>query len=306
MIFRQEHQGGVWIDIEQPTNEEIREIAKELSIGERIETELLSPTPLPLVANDTGLVLLVLHFPTPGDRDGENKSQEVDFVIGKRFVLTVRYEVVAPLHRLRKLLETEQLVGTTTAFSNDMLLEILFAHLFAAVRDHTNHAASRLDHIERDMFNGQERQTVRPISLINREFLHLEASLASQEEPLTRFLKMLTARDFFDASFAERAARISAEREQVARLTSTHRAIATELRETNAALLEASQNGVMKTLTVITFIILPLELVAYIFGLQVPGAPLANNPNAFWIIIILMIALGGLLTLFFARKRWIF
>lgn len=306
MIFRHEHRGGVWIDIEQPTDEEIRDIAREFSVGERIETELLSPTPLPLVAGDTNFVLLVLHFPTHSGEDGETKSQEVDFIIGRDFVLTVRYEVVAPLHRLRKLLETEDLLEDKSDFTSDTLLEILFAHLFAAVRDETNHIAARLSRIEKEMFNGHERKTVRAISSISREFLHLEASIAGQEEPLTRFLKAVGDRGFFGPTFIERASRITAEHSQIGRLISTHRAVATELRETNASLLEAGQNEVMKTLTVVTFIILPLELVAYIFGLHVPGEPLMENPNAFWIIVAMMLLIVGTMTIFFARKRWIF
>ena len=306
MIFRHEHRGGVWVDIEQPTDEEIRQVAREFAIGERLETELLSPTPLPLVAGDTDFVLLVLHFPAESEHEGESKSQEVDFIVGKKFVLTVRYEVVAPLHRLRKILETEDLIEGSATFGSDMLLETLFAHLYSAVRDHANHAASRLDRIERDMFNGRERQTVRAISGISREFLHLEAALASQEEPLNRFLKGLVERGFFPPAFAERAARVGAERLQVARLASTHRAVATELRETNAALLEAGQNEVMRILTVINFIMLPLELIAFIFGMHALGTPLSENANAFWIIMAFMLATAGAMTLIFARKRWIF
>ncbi|MBI3572181.1 hypothetical protein HY091_01435 [Candidatus Kaiserbacteria bacterium] len=305
MIYRHEHRGGVWVDIERPTNEEIRQVAREFSIGERLETELLSPTPLPLVAGDTDFVLLVLHFPAQGEQDGETKNQEVDFVVGKRFVLTIRYEVVAPIHRLRKLLETQELVGGGASFSNDTLLEILFAHLFGAVRDHANHIAARLSRIERDMFGGHERDTVRDVSLITREFLHLEAALVSQEEPLGRFLKMLASRGFFETTFGERVLRINAERSQVARLAGTHRAVATELRETNAVLLEARQNEVMKTLTVISFIVLPLELITFTFGMGVPGTPLVNNPNAFWIILAIMLATVACMAFFFTRKRWL-
>ncbi len=306
MIFRHEHKGGVWIDIEQPTDEEIRKVSRELGINERVEAELLAPTPLPLVTGDADFMLLVLHFPTHDIEAETTKDQEVDFVVGRKFVLTVRYEVVAPLHHLRKLLETEQLVGGGTDFPTDTLLEILFAHLFSAVRDHTNHIATRLGHIERDMFNGRERETVREISNVSREFLHLEAALASQEEPLSRFFKALGARHFFDGTLAERSARILAERAQVARLIGTHRAVATELRETNAALLNATQNEIVKTLTVVTFIILPLELVVNIFGFDFVDAPFAHLPHEFWIVMAILLAIAGILTIFFARKRWIF
>lgn len=306
MIFRHEYLDGVWVDLEQPTDEDIRHVAQEFSIGEHIERELLSPTPAPLVTGGDGMVLLILHFPTDGENDGETKNQEIDFIVGKNFILTVRYEIVAPLHRLKKLLETQQLVSGKARVTTDVMLEVLFAHLYTAVRDHTNHVADKLVRVEKDMFDGRERVTVRAISNISREFLHVEAALANQEESLNHFLDALMQYGFFGKSFGERTLRILAERTHVAHVVKTHRAIATEMRETNIAILGAHQNEIMKTLTVITFIFLPLELITFVFGMHALGAPLEQNQNAFWIIVASMLAIGVLITFFLARKKWIF
>jgi magnesium transporter len=306
MIIRHQYHGGVWVDLERPSAEEIQQIAEELGIGKLIEKEILSPTLSPLVAADENATLLILHFPSHGAEDGYTKNQEIDFIVGERFIVTVRYEVIAPLYHLQKLLEAEKLLNGREEVTTDILLEVLFAHLYTAVRDHTNHIASRLERVERDMFEGRERTTVRAISNVNREFLHVEAALANQEEPLDRFLKTLIERAHFGLSFFERTEHIRAERAQIARLVTTHRAVATELRETNTALLEARQNEIMKTLTVVTFIMLPLELLTLIFGMHELGTPLENNPNAFWIILTAMLAVVGFMTLFFAKKRWIF
>ncbi len=304
MIFRHESAGMFWIDVEHPSPGEIRTIAREFSIGERIETELLSPTPLPLVASDNEHVLLVLHVPSHAGEDQYFKNQEVDFVVGKNFILTVRYEVVAPFHRLRKILETTGMVGDTPELGTDVLLEILFAHLFSSIRDHANHVSGRLERIEHQVREGNEREAVLRISETSREFLHLSSVTRNNEEPLSRFLDALHRRHFFGVGFVERAQRLRAEHEQLSRLIDTHRAIATELRETNDALLSAKQNDVMKKLTVIIFLILPAELTIFIFDMALPGAPLAGNPNAFWIVIGVIVAVVGCLSLFVAHKRW--
>jgi len=305
MIFRYEYPGGVWVDLEQPSAEEIRQVVHEFSINERIETEMLYPTPSPLVASDEGSALLVLHFPAREADRSRTKNQEIDFVVGGHFIVTIRYEVIVPLHHLKKLLETQQLVADHTSLATDVLLETLFAHLYTSVRNHTDQTASDLARVERDMFDGHERTTVRLISDVSREFLHLEAALANHEEPLRRFLKMLAQRGFFGSSFTERAERIMAEHAQVAHLIVTYRAIATELRETNLALLEARQNEIMKTLTVITFIFLPLELITFVFGMHALGAPLEENPNAFWLITGSMLVAGVLITALVTKKRWL-
>lgn len=305
MLSRYTYHGGEWIDLEHPTEDEIREITKKYGVSERLETELFAPSPAPLVAADGSVAFLVLHFPTHGADDGEIRDQEVDFVIGSSFIITVRYEVVESIHRLQKLLQTEQLITPQDTMTTDVLLEILFAHLYTSVRNHTTHISEHLTHIEHEMFNGHEHGTVRLISGVSRELLHIEAALANQEEPLNRFLKGLSARGFFGASFGDRAERMLAEHQQVAHLITTYRAVATELRETNTSLIEARQNEIMKTLTVITFIFLPLELITFVFSMHALGTPLEQNPNAFWIILGAMLTAGLFVTIFLIRKRWI-
>jgi magnesium transporter len=305
MVFR--HKRGVvsWIDLEQPTPEELSAVMNEFSISQRIEDELALPSPMPATASEENAALLVLQFPTH-DEDNATHEQEVDIVVGRNFVITVRYEVVAPLHALHKSLEAHELLGMAATLSTDELLELILGKIFDAVRDHAKHVAGRLVHIERDMFDGKERQTVRAISEIHREFLHLESALANNEDPLSHFLSGLEKRGFFGVHFAERATRILSERHHLARLIGTHRAVTTELQETNIALLNAAQNDIMKTLTVVTFIFLPLELIAGIFAMDnTLDMPLVHNPHGFAIIIGTMMMVAAILTLFFARKRWL-
>lgn len=306
MLFRHEYRGGVWIDLEQPSEEDVRRVAEEFPISKRMEKEILSPTPSALAETDADTALLILHFPAHGAEDGDTKNQEVDFIVGSDFIITARYEVVAPIHHLKKLLETRELVAAQDALTTGVLLEVLFAHLYTSVRDHASHVASRLERIERDMFDGRERETVRAISNVNREFLHLDAAIASQEEPLDRFLRELSARESFGAPFAGRVARILAERTRVARVIATHRAVAAELRETNSILLETRQNEVMKTLTIVNFVFLPLGLVSWIFSMRTEGMPLVDSPNAFWLVLALMLGIALLLVAFFVKKRWLF
>lgn len=306
MVFRHTYLDGVWVDIEQPSEDEIRQVTKEFSITERLEKELLFPTPVPLVANGEGMTLLVLHFPTQGAEDGDTNSQEVDFIVGKQFILTVRYEVIAPLYHLKKLLDAQQLVEGKAPVTTDVLLEILFAHIYTSMRDRTNHIAGNLARIEKEMFDGRERTTVRSISNVSREFLHMEAALANQEESLGHFLDALKQYGFFGPSFAERSLRILAERVHVARIVKTHRAIATEMRETNIALLGARQNEIMKTLTIVNFIFLPLGLISWTFAMRTEGMPLVDSPNAFWIVLGIMLGVALLLTTFFVKRRWLF
>lgn len=304
MIYRHERGKATWIDLEQPTEEELAKVVGEFSISPRIESELALPSPLPVASSEENAALLVLHFPTHDDEDATH-MQEVDVVAGKDFILTVRYEVVAPLHALHKSLEAHELLGLAPLLATDELLELILDKIFDSIRDHTKHVAARLTKLERDMFAGKERQTVRAISDINREFLHLEAALANDEDPLGHFLDALEQRAFFGKEFAERAVRLRAEHSHVVRLIGTHRAIGLELRDTNAILLNSAQNEIMKTLTIMAFVTFPLTLVAGIFSMDTKYTPLVGGPYDFWIVLGIMAAMTVSFFAFFRYRRWL-
>jgi magnesium transporter len=58
----------------------------------------------------------------------------------------------------------------------------------------------------------------------------------------------------------------------------------------------------MRQLTVISFVILPLELIAFIFAMRTEGMPIVSNPNGFWIVIGIMVAAAAI-TVTWARSR---
>ena len=64
-------------------------------------------------------------------------------------------------------------------------------------------------------------------------------------------------------------------------------------------------NNIMRTLTVLTAIFLPLNLVTGFFGMNFERLPLIHSSTGFWIIFALMLAVGVGLSVFFWRKRYL-
>jgi Mg2+ and Co2+ transporter CorA len=64
-------------------------------------------------------------------------------------------------------------------------------------------------------------------------------------------------------------------------------------------------NSIMRTLTVLTAIFLPLNLITGVFGMNFEWMPLIKNPNGFWEAMLLILALAGGLWLLFRRKRYL-
>ena len=64
-------------------------------------------------------------------------------------------------------------------------------------------------------------------------------------------------------------------------------------------------NDIMRTLTVLTAIFLPLNFVTGFFGMNFEGLPLIHSATGFWIVFAVMLVLGVGMSVFFWRKRYL-
>lgn len=77
------------------------------------------------------------------------------------------------------------------------------------------------------------------------------------------------------------------------------------LNSTSQAISNDRMTNIMKTLTIISVIVFPLTLLAAIFGMNAKYMPLVDNPNGFWLIVGLMILIGGTMLTIFKNKKWL-
>lgn len=297
--------GGVtWVDLEAPNAEELAAVMSEFGIDNRIEEEIASPTPYPLTLSTPDYLYLILHFPAAEASEG-TKNQEVDFIVGKHFLITARYEAIDSILALHKLFEAEELLEKHNGEHADALLERVMSRLYGAIHDEIEREGRGLEKIDRDIFAGKERATVRTISHAGRRLLRFEIALARHEEPLDEFLGALSAPEFFGKRFVERASRLRAAHDHAVGLVSSYRAVLRELRITNDSLLSTSQNEVMKTLTIMAFITFPLTLISSMFGMNTTYLPFVGPTYDFWIVLGIMAALTTTFFVFFRLKKWL-
>jgi magnesium transporter len=83
-----------------------------------------------------------------------------------------------------------------------------------------------------------------------------------------------------------------------------HRDVIEGLSDTADTLTSYRINEVMKILTIISVIMLPLTLLSGIYGMNIP-LPLERSPYSFILILLLMILMVGGMLFYFKKKHWI-
>lgn len=74
--------------------------------------------------------------------------------------------------------------------------------------------------------------------------------------------------------------------------------------ESNESFLSSKTNKVIKILTVFSATVLPLNLIASIYGMNIQGLPFAQNVSSFVILLIIMFIIAGGMLIVFKLKRW--
>ena len=302
MITRYSHKNLTWVDLESPTQDEVRSIMNEFHINPLAADELLAPTLKPKVDTYENFIYLILHFPAFKHSNTLNQNQEVDFVIGKNFLITARYDTIDPIHKFSKVFEVNSILDKSDMGTHaGYLFFYMIKKLYKAISHELEFLENSLDEIEEQIFRDREREMVVEISKVSRQLLNFKQALVAHKDVLSSF--EAAGKSFFGTAFSYHLRTIVGEYYKVENEIKFNVETATELRETNNSLLSTKQNEVMKTLTLMSFIALPLTFIASIFGMNIE-LPLIGAESDFYIILGIMGAIAIPLFLFFRFKRW--
>jgi magnesium transporter len=302
MISRHKYKKLMWIDIESPTKDEIDEISKEFKIPQIVEEEVINKTIRSKVDLYDNLIYLILHFPCSHSKDNSG-DEEIDFIIGKDFLITVHYEFINTLHEFEKKFEVSSIldknnIGDHAGFLFFHIIKDLYRHLSYKLDDINN----SLREIEVKIFEEKEREMVQAISDVNRKLLDFKQAIRFHYEILKSF--EATAKRFFGDDFSYYLIIMIGEFNKVHNAVESHKEILNDLRDTNDSLLTSKTNRIIRTLTILTFIPITISLIPLMFGMDV-NVPFTKNPHAFEIILGIMVAVTLIIVSFFKRKNWL-
>ena len=93
------------------------------------------------------------------------------------------------------------------------------------------------------------------------------------------------------------------ENRQALEMATIYGDILSRIMDAFSAIISNNQNTVMQFLTVVTLIMAIPTIVSGFFGMNVPGIPFENNPNGFWITMLITCIICLVITFFMSRKK---
>jgi magnesium transporter len=252
---------------------------------------------------DEGYLFAVLHFPFYDKAVQRLNAAELDIFIGHSYVVTIPNRELHPVTRLFARCEEdarlrEQLFARGSGRLLYEILDDLFDYCFPIL----DKIAHKLDGIEDEMFEGRSQEVVRDISNVKQEIISYRKII----KPERSTLRVLERRveNFLPEELEEYFDDIVDAAERIWDLLDNYKEVVEALESTNESVISHHQNDVLRLLTVISVVILPLTLLTGVFGMNVvfPGEA---TREGFWVILAILVATAAAALGFFRWKRWL-
>ena len=304
MIKRNTNKAITWVDVENPTMEEIRSLMDEFNLIPSVARELQLPTYKQKISFYNDYLYMVMHFPAFRHSHKGGTDQEIDFVVGKNFIITTRYEQIDALDKFTKDFEVNNILDKGIMEDNaGYVLYYIVKELYSAMSDELDSIKDNLKIIEDKIFTGKEREMVTEISKVNRNLINISHTILSHKEVLESLEN--SGEKMFGVNFTENFSKILNEYYRIESNLNNDIEFLREIRNTNDSLLSSKQNGTMKVLTVITFLVMPFSIITGFFQMNTKSTPLIGSNYDWQIVVVTEIIVVVLLLIFVKMKKWL-
>ena len=290
----------VWVDFESPDDNETKFLTDTFRFHELAVEDAIAEVHHPKIESYDGMLYLILHGIVAHTTKQGFETLDVDFFLGTHFLVTVHYHPSRSISAEKEVLRRHPALLAEGPCS---LLHRLVDRLVDHYGPEVDALEDRLEALEQEVFAGHSH----PI----RDLLRLKSDIASLRRvtlPQRDALSRLARREFAEIP-DQLAYRFRDVYDHLVRLSDE----AIFLQDRVTGLLDAylsmqsnRLNQVMKVLTVIATIFMPLTVLASLYGMNVdlPHLPGGDGAQFWWVLAIMLTMSAGMLWVF-RRMKWL-
>lgn len=292
------YEQGCWINLVEPTHDEINEISTLLNLDiDSINAALDEEERSRIDVEDNHVLILI---DTPIDESDSSSAHYSTIPLG---IILMDSCILTVCTAQSKLLN-DFIVGHIKDFSSmkktRFVLQILYknATYYLLYLRRINKMTIK---IEREIHNSMKNKELLQLLELEKSLVYFSTSLKAIELVLQKFLRTNAIKKYpEDEDLLED---VMIENKQALEMASIYGDILSRIMDAFSAIINNNQNNVMQFLTVVTFIFSIPTIVSGFFGMNVMNIPFANTPYGFWIILLITTVFCLILTLFLSKNK---
>jgi magnesium transporter len=298
-----EHDGLRWINIERPGPVDQAWLEEHFDFHPLDYEDVRSRNQRPKIDEYDDYLFIVLHFPVFDKKIGRLNGEELDIFMGPDYLITIPNAPLQPVEYLFERCRTnadfrEQMFSKGPGYLLYKIVDDSFDYCFPMLRK----IGGKLERLEEEIFLGRGDDVVRDLSNTKQEIINFRKVIRPQRTVLQDLerAKQKFLGDELDVYFDD----IVDASERIWDMLENYKEVVEALEDTNESLISHRLNNVLRVLTSISVVILPLTLIASIWGMNVK-VPGEGSIHAFWVIMIVMLGVLVSMLAFFRKRGWL-
>jgi magnesium transporter len=292
-----------WIHIESPRTADRDWLEEHFDFHPLDYEDVFSRNQRPKLDQYDDYVFIVLHFPLFDKDSGRILTAELDLFMGPDYLITMPNIPLPPLSAMfERYREKGDLRQDVFSKGPGYLLYKIVDTGVDASFPMLRKTGLKLERLEDDIFEGRSSEIVRDISDTKQEIINFRkivrpqrAVLRDLERTKQRYLQEELEIYFDDISDAA---------ERIWDTLENYKEVIEGLESTNESVLSHRLNDSFRILTAASVVLLPLTLIASLFGMNTPF-PGQDEPITFFLVLALMAVMLVALVILFRRRGWL-
>ncbi|HKL13500.1 MAG TPA: magnesium/cobalt transporter CorA [Halanaerobiales bacterium] len=281
--------------------EKIEKICNLFNIHPLVQEDIIHVHQRPKMEEHDDLLYIVLKMLNYSQQEAEVVSEQISIVVGNNYVITFQERAGDVFNPIRKRLKNEK--GRIRTMKADYLayslIDIIIDNYFIILEK----VGDEIEIIEEELVNQPSEDTLQKIYKYKNEMIFLRKSVW----PLRELINGLEKSDlkFIDSSVKLYLRDLYDHTIQVIETVETIRDMLGGMLDIYLSSISNKMNEVMKVLTIIATIFIPLTFIAGIYGMNFEYMPELSFRNGYFVVLVVMVVIAIYMLYYFKKKKWL-
>jgi magnesium transporter len=291
----------LWVDITNPEEDDIDVMVDVFHFHQLAVEDSIFPQNQPKLESYHNLLHLVLHeLSYPSQQSLEVATHELNIFIGQNFVVTSHLNTLVSISKLFQRVQTKI---HTIQPASDFLLHAIIDQVVDGYFPVVDQLEQRIELLEDEVLAGANKQVLGKIVEIRKNILKIRNFIQPQRKILNLLGRSNTP--FVSRSIATYFRDVYDHVVRISDMLDTYREVLSSTMEAYVSVVSLRMNEVIKTLTTITTILMPLSVITGFYGMNVKLPEFELGRLGYFIALgLLVTALTGMV-IFLKRKKWL-
>jgi len=302
----------LWVDAQDPTDTEMFELEEYFSIDEHNLQELTEEGSRSRIDEHEDRIFCLLNFPHRDSFISDGKTARLAMLVCTRWLITVHKGYSELTCAVYKKISTHGYFSLSLTPSTDIMLYIFLDLVTSEYYPVSDLVFEKIEALSREalsLFRERSRISDSNLGAKTIEVREKLVALRQSLSPLREIMGRITRGEFalVQGVNLPRFGDLYDRTIQLVEVVDTHRDEMSNIRDILVSVQNINTNNIIRILTIISAIFLPLTLIAGIYGTNFKTGfiPETSNPYGFYIMIAIMITVALTLALIFKRRKWI-